>query len=119
RFASETKREFTGIAGDAVERLLTYPWPGNVRELANVIERAVVLGRGPQVTVKDLPPRIAAPEPRRPSDDLTYRQALNVARRDVIMRALTQAHGNRAAAARALGIHKTHLLQLMKSLQID
>lgn len=44
--------------------------------------------------------------------------SLDLARRDVIVRALTAAQGNRAAAARALGIHKTHLLQLMKSLRI-
>ncbi len=119
RFAVETKRPFTEIIPEAQDRLMAYHWPGNIRELANVIERAVVLGQGSQVTLNDLPPRIAAAEPRIPSDSLSYRQALDAARRDVIVRALTEAQGNRAAAARTLGIHKTHLLQLMKSLRID
>ena len=119
RFSLETKKHFTEIAPEAMERLRAYDWPGNVRELANVIERAVVLGQGPQVTLHELPLRVVAAESRIPSDPLSYRQALDVARREVIMRALIQAQGNRAAASRALGIHKTHLLQLMRSLRID
>ena len=55
RFAAETKKTFTGIAEDAMSRLIAHDWPGNVRELANAIERAVVLGRGPEVTAHDLP----------------------------------------------------------------
>ena len=38
---------------------VAHEWPGNVRELANVIERAVVLGQGPEITEDDLPLRIA------------------------------------------------------------
>jgi DNA-binding NtrC family response regulator len=119
RFGLETKKRFTELAQDVQERLVGYDWPGNVRELANVIERAVVLGQGPQVTLSDLPPRIVAAEPKILSDSVSYREALAVARREVIIRALTHAQGNHAAAARALGIHKTHLLQLMKALRID
>ena len=42
-----------------------------------------------------------------------------MAKRDVVLRALAQTDGNRAAAARLLGLHKTHLLNLIKSLRID
>src|SRR5688572_9410850 len=62
RFALETKKNFTGITPEAGARLVAYDWPGNVRELANVIERAAVLGHGPEVTLDDLPPRIAYSE---------------------------------------------------------
>ena len=55
RFAAETKKTFSGIAADAEARLVSYSWPGNVRELANVIERAAVLGEGPEITGEDLP----------------------------------------------------------------
>ncbi len=119
RFGLETKKRFTELAQDAQERLVGYDWPGNVRELANVIERAVVLGQGPRVTLSDLPPRIVTAEPKSLSDSFSYREALAVARKEVITRALTQARGNQAAAARALGIHKTHLLKLIKALRID
>lgn len=118
RFSLETKKEFTEIAREAQERLLAYDWPGNVRELANVIERAVVLGRGPKVALQDLPPQLIGPEPSASSKGLSYHEAVDAHRKDLIIRALAQAQGNRAAAAKALGLHRTHLLKLIKSLGI-
>ena len=53
------------------------------------------------------------------ADGFSYRQAVDSARADVIKRALAHTHGNRAAAARTLGLHKTHLLNLMKTLGIE
>ena len=119
RFAAETKKNVTDIVPDAEAGLVAYEWPGNVRELANVIERAVVLGEGPNITLEDLPPRIASSELGSPTDGLSYRHAVDVARADVIRRALASTQGNRTAAARVLGLHKTHLLNLMKSLRIE
>jgi DNA-binding NtrC family response regulator len=119
RFAAETKKNFTGITNDAEAKLIAYDWPGNVRELANVIERAVVLGQGPEVTPQDLPVQTGALQENNGCDNLSYRQALEIAKRDVVTRALAQTEGNRAAAARLLGLHKTHLLNLIKSLRIE
>jgi DNA-binding NtrC family response regulator len=119
RFALETKKNFTRFTEEAEARLVAYEWPGNVREMANVIERAVVLGQGPKVTLDDLSPRIAYAEEERTADGLSYRTAVDTARADIIRRALDHTHGNRAAAARVLGLHKTHLLNLIKSLGID
>ena len=119
RFAGETKKNFSGIGKEAEEWLLAYDWPGNVRELANVIERAFVLGQGPEVTAHDLSPRTESPLTSRSTDELSYRHAIDTARAEVIRRALSSTQGNRAAAARVLGLHKTHLLNLMKSLQIE
>jgi DNA-binding NtrC family response regulator len=119
RFAAETKKVFTGIANKAEASLLAYQWPGNVRELGNVIERAVVLGEGPELTVEDLPPRIAGGDLANAADEYSYRHAVDAARADVIQRALAHTNGNRAAAARILGMHKTHLLNLIKSLGIE
>jgi len=119
RFAAETKKNFTGITDDAEAKLIAYDWPGNVRELANVIERAVVLGQGTEVTPQDLPVQTGALHENNGCDNLSYRQALEIAKRDVVTRALAQTEGNRAAAARLLGLHKTHLLNLIKSLRIE
>jgi two-component system, NtrC family, response regulator AtoC len=119
RFALETKKNLTGITAEAEAKLVAYEWPGNVRELANMIERAVVLGQGPEVTLDDLPPRIVYSETENTSEGLSYRAAVDAARADVIRRTLATTRGNRAAAARILGLHKTHLLNLMKSLRID
>jgi two-component system response regulator HydG len=51
------------VSPDALARMFTHPWPGNVRELEHVIERAVVLGRGPLVTSDDLPPSLGPTTP--------------------------------------------------------
>jgi DNA-binding NtrC family response regulator len=118
RFSSETKKNFSNIAADAQERLLAYPWPGNVRELANVIERAVVLGDGPILTVHHLPARVIGGQPKSTIDEFSYHDAVNVYRRELIVSALAAAQGNRAAAAKTLGLHRTHLLKLIKALGI-
>jgi len=118
RYALETKKQFTGIAEEAQAKLLAYPWPGNVRELANVIERAVVLGEGPMLTADQLPSRVMGVKDRNPAFFQSYHEEIDSYRRQVITAALAEARGNRAAAAKALGLHRTHLLKLMRALQI-
>ena len=119
RTAAETKKNLAGISEDAEAMFIAYEWPGNVRELANVIERAVVLGQGPEISVHDLPSSTVGLAEKNDCASLSYRGALEMAKRDVVLRALAQTDGNRAAAARLLGLHKTHLLNLIKSLRID
>jgi DNA-binding NtrC family response regulator len=119
RFALDTKKSFTGITNETEARLVAYEWPGNVRELGNVIERAAVLGEGPEITLEDLPLRIAGGDMESVADGFSYRYAVDVARANVIKKALAHTNGNRAAAARILGMHKTHLLNLIKSLRIE
>lgn len=118
RFSSETKKNFSGISADAQDRLLAYPWPGNVRELANVVERAVVLGEGPNLTVHHLPVRVIGGQLQNTIQEFSYHDAINAYRRELIVRALADAQGNRAAAAKALGLHRTHLMKLLKALAI-
>ncbi|HVZ72884.1 MAG TPA: sigma-54 dependent transcriptional regulator [Polyangia bacterium] len=55
KYAAENGKTIDGFSSDALERLSVYSWPGNVRELENVVERAVVLALGPQITITDLP----------------------------------------------------------------
>jgi DNA-binding NtrC family response regulator len=119
RFAQEVKKNFSQISEDALGKLSGYDWPGNVRELANIMERAVVLGQGPEIAPHDLPARIAAVEPNSQPDNLPYRDAMEVYRKQLVMRALAQTQGNRAAAARALGLHEKYFLRLLKSLGIS
>jgi DNA-binding NtrC family response regulator len=108
-----------GISEEARARLETYDWPGNVRELANVIERAVVLGSGPTVTLEDLPGRIAAGWTNPAPGVQSYREGLDAARKDLLLKALATTHGNRSAAAKLLGLEAKYFLKLMKSLKIE
>src|SRR5215468_5097164 len=119
RFSKETKKNFTDVTPQVMERLLTHDWPGNVRELANVIERAIVLGWGPQITSQDISPVIVSKAPDTPVDDLSYREALDTYRQRLVARALSRTQGNRAAAAKLLGIERRHLLRLMKCFGIQ
>jgi DNA-binding NtrC family response regulator len=119
RFAAETKNPVDGISPQAQAQLVSYNWPGNVRELANVIERAVVLGQGGELALSDLPVPIASNGAQSSPGDLSYRHAIEIAKRDIVRKALAHTNGNHAAAARVLGVHKTHLLDLLRSLGIE
>ena len=75
RFSLEMNKNFVAFAEDALEKLLAYEWPGNVRELANVIERAIVLGDGPELTLHHLPARVLGAQPAHVPKDLSYHDA--------------------------------------------
>jgi DNA-binding NtrC family response regulator len=121
RFAAETKRPVTDLAPEVLDRFLAYPWPGNVRELANVIERAVVLGEGPQITLQDLPPALGEAPPPLASSAAppgSYHDAVAAFQRELLRQALAQAQGNHTAAARALGLQRTYFHRLLKSFRL-
>ena len=119
RFSLETKKKFNEISQDVLERFLAYDWPGNVRELGNAIERAVVLGRGPKIALEDLPAAITPRDLVRPSLGLSYSENIEAYRRQLILKALSASKGNRAAAAKALGLQRTYLSRLIKTLRIS
>jgi DNA-binding NtrC family response regulator len=62
---------------------------------------------------------VVAAQPNRESDAASYQAAVNAYRRELIVTALARTGGNRAAAATALGLHRTHLLRLIRALAID
>jgi DNA-binding NtrC family response regulator len=121
RFSNESKKHFSEISQEALDALIAYEWPGNVRELANVIERAVVLGQPPMIQIEDLSPGIVSAEAElsNRSAPVSYHESVDEYRREVIVNALAQTEGNRAAAARLLGLQRSYLLKLMKSFQIS
>jgi DNA-binding NtrC family response regulator len=91
------------IQDDAMSALVAYSWPGNVRELRNVIERALILGSGQQLTLDDLPDPIrhCGARDMAPMD---LRAATQAFERQHIERAIAASQGDRRAAARNLGI---------------
>jgi DNA-binding NtrC family response regulator len=119
KFSTAIRRSVTEISDEAMARMVAYEWPGNVRELANAIEHAVVLGAGSVINSADLPSRFAAESLLPPSNNLSYREGVNAARKEMVVKALRKTDGNRAAAARLLGLETKYFLRLMKSLQIE
>jgi DNA-binding NtrC family response regulator len=101
-------RPVIGVSAAAMRKLLSYAWPGNVRELANLLERAVALSDHDTLLPEDLdlPSTVAfeAPAPA-PEADLS----LAAVERAHVDRVLSASGGNKAAAARALGIDRRTL----------
>jgi len=119
RYARDAGKRFQGIAKEARDKLLAYDWPGNVRELANVIERAVVLASGPEITLEELPGIMASRQSAATPEDVTLSDATSAFRKEMIQTALARAKGNRAAAAKALGVERKYFGKLLKSLEIE
>ena len=124
-YCQEVKRIPLAIDPSAMKLLQSYTWPGNIRELQNAIERAVVLCSGQTIGEADLPDQICDPFPSsenvspnsRSSDDmLPMGLAVDHYKRSLIGKALRAADGNQAEAAEALGLQRSNLSRLMKSL---
>jgi DNA-binding NtrC family response regulator len=101
------------IAPDALERLLHHPWPGNVREMRNVLERALILGRG-QVSVS--PEHLPAEFRARggPGERKHVPLSLDDLERQHIERTLKHHDGNRTRAADELGISRATLINKLR-----
>lgn len=134
--ATTCDREVSSFDKEAMDLLKNYQWPGNVRQLENVIERAVLLGRGSVLTSEDLPPELTGQteqnwwhtnEPQGPLSSTSValpkgqslREALEGPERQIILQALRDHSWNRAATADALDINRTTLYKKMKRLGLD
>jgi DNA-binding NtrC family response regulator len=127
--AERCGRAVAQIEDDALAALKGYAWPGNVRQLENVIERAVVVAEGPAVTLRELPPELVdglavtgTAEPEEDGDgpeepglgvraDRTERDRRE---REQLVRALAATGGNKAEAARVLGLARSTLVSRLK-----
>ena len=107
RFSSQLRRTVPQLDGEAMELLRAYQWPGNVRELQNAIEHALVLCDGPALLARHLPREIQRPDlapstAARPAAPSTFLEA----EREALIEALRRSDGNKAKAAKLLGIHR-------------
>ncbi len=122
------------VSAEALDALCAHDWPGNVRELANALEYAVVHAEGATLLPHHLPPEVRvsgrgiaasrAEAAQAPSASLVQRhyrapagQAGN--EREVLSQALRESGGNRAAAARRLGMSRTTLWKKLKQYGLD
>ena len=111
RFSLRHERRVLGIDEEALEFLQAYDYPGNVRELENIIERACVMGRGPEITPTDLPPVVLQSTGE---DGAAARDSLADNEARFILEVLRRNGWHRGKAARELGLHRTTLARRIR-----
>jgi DNA-binding NtrC family response regulator len=109
-YAQENGREPMKVPSKVLERLVAWSWPGNVRELQHVIERAVILSRGEELTGVKLPePDKSAKPSQAITPGTTLQTALKEHERTLLITVLKEAKGVQAEAARRMGISRSNL----------
>ncbi|MEA3386393.1 MAG: sigma-54 dependent transcriptional regulator [Thermodesulfobacteriota bacterium] len=114
---------------EVIEAFMAYDWPGNVRELRNMIERLVILTKGPEITIDDLPPSFhqglrAATETQTSSSISEpawlscrdFREAKALFEQEYLEKKLAEHQGNIKKTAQAIGIERRHLHRKIKAL---
>ncbi|MCG3172186.1 MAG: Transcriptional regulatory protein ZraR [Myxococcota bacterium] len=116
RHCARNQRPRKGIDQDAMAALQRYSWPGNVRELENTIERAVVLGVSPNITLADLPENIAS-APVTTDGYLRIKPGTPLAEveRMLIHETLRLTQGDKSLAAHLLGITSRTIYRKLES----
>jgi PAS domain S-box-containing protein len=117
RFNRLKGRDIAGLSDAALARLMEHDFPGNIRELENIIEHAFVLCRGSLIEPAHFPPQL------RGDDDglragLPSGMTLAAMEKLLIRDALRRHQGNRAAAARELGMDVSTLFRKLKTLKL-
>lgn len=117
-------RQLGGFTPEALDALDAYPWPGNVDELAQIVTEAYQQAGGRQIGVQDLPQRIhlaagAAAHLPRPEEKIVLDEFLEQVERELIRRTLSQAKGNKARAARLLGMTRPRLYRRLVQLGLE
>ncbi len=129
----ELERNVSGFDAAVTLALERYTWPGNLRELKNVVKRAVLLAKGTEITLDDLPPEIAyhIPEPTSivaqpdatrvalPPAITDLRSATERSEKELILDMLERVKYNKSKAARLLNIDRKTLYNKMRQYNID
>ncbi len=123
KYSEENERPRRRVATEALRPLVTYPWPGNVRELENVIERAVVLSSGVEITPDLLPDHIVGRGTQVPMLETDPAASLfdimEDCERRIIMDMLEKCGWNQTEAAERFHVPLSTLNQKIKRLSIE
>jgi len=113
KHAKRMGKRIERVPTETLRALSGWHWPGNVRELENVIERALILSKGPVLNVS------LAELKHEPIPSTTKVQTLEASEREIILHALREANGVIASAAGKLGMKRTTLNSKMRKLHIS
>jgi len=120
RFSTQHQRNIASIHPDSARALLRYRWPGNVRELEHVIERAVIVAEGTQVTVDDLPSEVREAErfPAQSGFIIPPHHTLEEIEKLAILETLERTRWNKRKAASILGVYRPTLYNKLKKYKL-
>jgi len=122
-FCRENHKEMKKIGPPAMELLMAYSWPGNVRELKNIVERMVIMTRGPMIEAKDVPDPVRDQRKALPESSFLDYPLLKDARREFekrfIMKKLNENEENISKTAEVIGIERSNLHRKIKSYGIE
>ena len=110
KFSSETGKFTEKITPEAMKQLMKYIWPGNVRELRNSIQFGIIKCHGSALDISHLPPEIVGAENMTHRSQPGRRPKLVL---DSVNKALERTSGNKAKAARLLGVSRTSLYRFL------
>ena len=113
KFNKKLGRNIKGMSPPVLELLTSYSWPGNIRELENIIERAMILAEGNEITIDCFPTHIRNLENDKVSD-VKLDNFLGKMEKDIIVGALEKTDGHRAKAAALLGVSRRVLQYKLK-----
>lgn len=118
-FSRENNRQFRSVNREVLQYLLNYPWPGNIRELRNVMQRIVIMTRGDQIKLSDLPIEIRSPELIQAPEKSSLNTTLDLAEMEhrLIRESLVRTNGNISHAAALLGISRRTLHRKLKTIK--
>ncbi|MFW6125380.1 MAG: helix-turn-helix domain-containing protein [Pirellulales bacterium] len=121
---AEGDRQLDGFSSEAMDQLVAHSWPGNLDELAEAVAEAHGRAQGRELGVEDLPPRLrahraAAAHPPREPEKIMLDEFLERIERELLRRALDEAKGNKAQAARLLGLTRPRLYRRLTQLGIE
>jgi DNA-binding NtrC family response regulator len=104
------------LSGDAFQCLTQYDWPGNILQLSSVVTHAVLLARDEEIGPAELEQSLGEAAPRGESETISVPLAggLREIERKVIETVIERCRGNKAAAARALGLHRRTLYRILQ-----
>jgi DNA-binding NtrC family response regulator len=105
RYASQNGKQLTDFEPTAWDWILSYQWPGNVRELKNAVERAVIMSRGPKITLVDIMPRhLRGVSAVATSVTIPVGATVSDARRQLVLRTFASTGGDLERTAKVLGV---------------
>jgi len=116
-FNGRFNKHIDGISHDVLNKFMDYPWPGNIRELEHVIEHAFILCHGNVITMEHLPAEITQ-DGKRPLDNNQPLMNGGI-QAGYIQDILKITGGNKAKAARHLGIHRRTLYRILDKHKSD